>query len=237
MPELFHGLDVENLDIDAKPAQSTGAAGKFHGVEHVRGLIHQFARHQDAIDDMGIGCERLARSADIADRHRHVDPQGGFLAVLFPGLVAVEFVGAQPHPRGDRGGLPGLHGSGRQFGNNGRRFAAGIEFAGDRAAEFEEVLFLEFGMLAGSDHDQALNLDSIRRQNIKRRPAFALELVGCRRASYHRRRRAQRLAGRGAEFQRVVAKYHQHAARNGGKRNEADLDGVGHEQILQKSGL
>ena len=183
MPSFVMALTSRTSTLTPSLRNRLGAAGKFDGVEHVRRLIHQFARDQHAIDDMGIGREGLACSADIADRHRHIDPQGGFLAVLFLGLVAVEFVGAQPHPRGDRGGLLGLHGRRRQLRDNGHRFAAGIELAGDRAAEFEEVLFLEFGKLAGSDHDQALNLDSLRRQNIERRPAFALELVGRRRAS------------------------------------------------------
>jgi hypothetical protein len=47
---------------------------------------------------------------------------------------------------------------------------------------------------------------------------------------------AQRFSGRSAEFQGIVAKHHQNAARGGGKRNEADLNGVGHSEFLQNQG-
>src|SRR6187551_2004627 len=40
--------------------------------------------------------------------------------------------------------------------------------------------------------------------------------------------RPQRLACSCAEFQLIVAKHHENAARRCGKRDKADLDGVGH---------
>ena len=109
--EFGHRLDVENLDLDAELAQLAGAAREFLGVEHVRRLVDEFARDDDAIDDVRAGRESLPRGGHIADRERDVGAQGGILAVLLFGLVAVELVGAQPHARGDRGRLIGLHGA------------------------------------------------------------------------------------------------------------------------------
>src|SRR3979411_2247539 len=67
-------------------------------------------------------------------------------------------------------------------------------------------------------------------------PALALELVGGRGTLDGVGYRPQRLAGGWAELQRIVAKKHQNALWGCGKRDEADLDGVGHSEILQKSG-
>ncbi len=49
--------------------------------------------------------ERLPRGRDIVDRDRDLGPHGAVLAVLLPGLVAVELVGAQADAGGDRGRL------------------------------------------------------------------------------------------------------------------------------------
>ena len=236
MPSLVMALTSSTSTSTPSLRSWLGAAGEFLRIEHVRRLVDEFARHDDAVDDMGVGRERLARGGDVADRDRDVGPQGGLLAVLLFGLVAVELVGAQPHAGGDRGRLLGLHGAVRQFGHDRHRFVAGAQLAGGDAAEFEKVLLLEVRQLAGADHDQARDLEALRRQNIERGPALALELVGRRGPRDEIGRRAQRLAGRRAEFQRIVAEHHQNAARDGGKRNEADLDGVGHGQILQNQG-
>ncbi len=99
-----------------------------------------------------------------------------------------------------------------------------------------KIVVLERRELAGADHDQARGLETLGRQNIERGPALPLELVGRGRAGDEIGGRAQRLAGRCAELQRIVAENHQNAARGGRKRNEADLDGVGHRQILQNRG-
>src|SRR4029079_5189221 len=50
-------------------------------------------------------------------------------------------------------------------------------------------------------------------------------------------RRPQRLPRRLAKFQCVIAKPHENATVRGGKSDKADLDGVGHKEILQNSGL
>ncbi len=49
-----HRLDVENLDVDAELAQLAGAAGEFLGKQHVRRLVDEFARDDDAVDDMSV---------------------------------------------------------------------------------------------------------------------------------------------------------------------------------------
>ena len=93
------------------------------------------------------------------------------------------------------------------------------------------------GRLAGADDDQPLRLDSLRRRNVERRSALALELVGRRRPLDGVGSLAQRFPARCAEFQRIVTKHHENAAGSRGKSDKADLDGVGHRQILQNSGL
>ena len=163
--------------------------------------------------------------------------QGGVLAILLLGLVAVEFIGAQPYAGCNRGRLLRLHRAVGQFGDHAHGIVAGDQLAGGGPAEFQKIIVLDRRQFAGADHDQAGGLEALRRQNIERRPALALELIRGRRALDDAGRRAERLEGRRAEFQRVVAKYHQKPTRGCGKRNEADLDGVGHRQILQKSGL
>ncbi len=103
-------------------------------------------------------------------------------------------------------------------------------------AELEEIALLQVGGLAGADHDQALNLDSVRCQDIQRRRALALELVGGGGALDGIGCGPQRLAGGRAELQRIVAEHDENALRGCRKRDEADLDGVGHRKILRKSG-
>ena len=65
-----------------------------------------------------VGREGLSRGSDIIDGNRNVGAQGAVLAVLLLGLVAVEFIGAQPDARCDRGRLIGLHGAVGQFGDD-----------------------------------------------------------------------------------------------------------------------
>ena len=185
---------------------------------------------------MRIGREGFARGADVADSHRDVSAQGGVFVVFLLGLVAVECVGAQPHTCADRGGLFRLHRRIRQIGDNRHGVAAGAQLAGDDAAELEKIIVLDCRQFADANHDQARGLEALGRQNIQHRAALALEPVGRSNAPSQIGPRSQRLAGRGAEFQRVVAEHDEDAARGGGKRDEADLDGVGHGQILQKSG-
>ena len=170
--EFRHGLDVENLDLDAKLAQLAGAAREFHREQHVGRLVDEVARGDDAIDDMRVRREGLSRRGHIADRDRNVGAQRGVLAVLFLGLVAIEFIGAQPDARGDRGRLLGLHGAVRQFRDDRHGVIAGAQFAGDHAAKFEKIIVLEGRELAGADHDQARDLETLRRQDIERRTRF-----------------------------------------------------------------
>ena len=66
--ELLHRIDVENFDIDAQLPQLAGAPGEFLRVKHVRRLVHQFARHDDAIHDARLAGERLARGVHIPYR-------------------------------------------------------------------------------------------------------------------------------------------------------------------------
>src|SRR6478609_4840126 len=234
--ELFHGLDVENLDLDSELAQLRGAAREFDGEQHVRGLVHQIARHQHAVYDVGARRKGLSRRTDVIDGERNLAAQGGVFAILLFGLVTVEFICAQPYAGGDRGGLLRLHRAVGQFRHDRYGAIARTQFAGRCAAELEEILFLDVRELAGADHDQTRGLEPLRGQDIEHGPALALELVRLRRALDQVRGVAQRLAGRRAQLQRIVAKDHQSAPWSGGKRYEADLDGVGHRQIPPKSG-
>ena len=165
--EFCHGLDVENLDIDAELAQLAGAARKFRGVEHVRRLVHQFACHDDAVDNLSVRSEGLSRGCHIIDGERDIACQGDLLAVLLLGLVAIEFIGAQPYPRCDRGRLIGRHRTGRQFRHDRHSAIAGAQLAGCRAAKLEKIIVLDGRELAGAGHDQTRGLETLRRQNIK----------------------------------------------------------------------
>ena len=226
--KLRHRLDVEDVDDDAELAQLGCAARELDREEHVRRLVDEFARHDDAVDGMGVRGKRLTRRGRIINRDRHVGTQRFFLAVFLPGLVTIEFIGAKPHADGDRGRGFRLHGTVRQFRDNSQRIVARTELAGGCAAEFEEILVFEIGEFADTDHNQALNLDSFRRQNIERRAALSLELTGRGRPLDEIIRPAQRLAGGGAELERIVAEHDQNAAGRGRKWDKADLDGVGH---------
>ena len=76
------------------------------------------------------------------------------LAVLLLGLVAIELVGAQPHARGDRGRLSGFM---APIGSSAMMVTAPLparSLPAADAAEFEEIVVLEAGRLAGADHDQ-----------------------------------------------------------------------------------
>ena len=98
--ELLHRLDVEDLDLDAEATKLRGAAGEFRRIQHVRRLVDEFPREQNAIHHVVGRRKRLARGGDIG--HRDRDLRGELLVlVLFPGLVAVEFIGAQPDAGGD----------------------------------------------------------------------------------------------------------------------------------------
>jgi hypothetical protein len=99
--ELGHRLYVEHLDIDADPLQLTGAAREFNRKQHVRRLVDEVAGDDDTVNDMRFRREGLLRCGDVANRDRNVGPQGGIVAVFVLRLVAVEFIGAQPHARGD----------------------------------------------------------------------------------------------------------------------------------------
>ena len=233
MPSLVIALTSSTSTLTPSLRSWLARRGEFDGIEHVRRLIDEFARDDDAIDDVRVRRERLSRGGDVIDGDRNIGAQGRVLAILFPGLVTVELVGAQPYPGRDRRRLIRLHGATGQVSENGHVGVAGIQFAGGKPAEFEKILLRDRRRLAGADHDQALNLDSFGRQNIERGTGLALEIAGFRGALDDIGRRSQRLAGRRTEFQRVVAENHQNAARGSGKRNEADLDGVGHRQILQ----
>ena len=226
--ELLHRLDVEHLDLDAELLELAGAAREFHGIENVRRLVDEFARDHHAVHDMGCRREGLARGGDIPDGDRNIGTKRAVLALFLLGLVAIEFIRAQPDARRDGGGGIVLHRGLRQFGDHGDRFAGAVELARRHPSEFEKILFLDLGRLADTDHDQALRLDSVRRRDIERRSALALELVGGRRPLDGVGRRPQRLPRRLAKLQCVIAKHHENATGSGGKSDKADLDGVGH---------
>ena len=60
VPVNFH-------NIDTKLAQLAGAAGELRRIEHVRRLVHEFARQHHAVDDMSGPGKRLPRRGDVVD--------------------------------------------------------------------------------------------------------------------------------------------------------------------------
>src|SRR5258708_2277975 len=85
------------------------------------------------------GAKAFRGYGHVVDGERNVRAQGSVLAILLFGLVAVEFVGAKPHPGCDRGRLFGLHGPVRQFRHDRGSAVAGAQLAGRRAAKLEEI--------------------------------------------------------------------------------------------------
>ena len=109
--EFLHFLYAQHLDFDAEFSQPARAAREFLGVEHVRRLVHEFARDNDAIDDVRASAKAL-RAASTSPTASKMSPRTArILAVLLFGFVAIEFICPQPHAGGDRGGLIGLHGA------------------------------------------------------------------------------------------------------------------------------
>ena len=109
MPSLVIALTSRISTSTPSFFNCASAAGEFLGIEHVRRLVDELARQDDAVDDIGVRREGLLCGGDVLDRERHLGAQAAILAVLLFGLVAVELIGTQLHAGGDGGCLVRLH--------------------------------------------------------------------------------------------------------------------------------
>ncbi len=239
IPSLVIALTSRTSTSTPSLRNCAGAARELDRKQHVRRLVDEFARDDHAVDDVA----HRARTPFARRRHRRPRPKRRRArrrprrpsSWSCSGRICRRAAG---RPAATAAACSGFMAAIGQFRDDRHGLAAGAELAGDHAAELEKILVLDRRQLAGADHDQARGLEALRRQNIERgRRSLPLNWLVAAARFDQIGRRPQRLAGRGAEFQRVVAEHHQNAARGGGKRDEADLDGVGHRQILQKSGL
>ena len=229
--ELGHRLDVEHLDGDADFFQHLRAAGEFFRIENVGRFVDQIARHQNAAGDRFARHVSLARRRDVASGNGDAALLRRLFVVLALGLVAVESIGAQQHALRQIGGRFGRHfAAGRQFGKDRCIAGAGRQLAQGGTAKFDEVLRLEVGELAGADHGQAVDFQPFRHDQIERFAALACEALGFGGAGDQASGRPQRLGGRGAEFEPVIAKYHQNPPLRCGERAKCNLGGVGHRE-------
>ena len=211
--ELLHRLEVEHFDRDAGFFQRQRAAGEFFRIEHVGGFVHEVARQQHAAGDRLARRIGFAHGGDVADRDRHATLGRRLLVVFALGLVAVEGVSAQHHAKREVGNQFGFQRAAGQFGEH-HAFAGGErQFAHGEPAEFEHVFLLEILGLAGADHDQAGDLQSLRHDQLERGAALAGKAFGLGGARHQTGGGPQRFCGGRSEFERIVAEHDEDARR------------------------
>ena len=182
MPSFVIALTSSTSTSTPSFSQLAGAAREFHGIEHVRRLVDEFARDDHAIDDVGCGREGLSRGGDVVDRDRNVGAAARRSrrpsSWSCSGRIYRRAAGCPTRSPPPARGFIAPSGSSATMVT---ASLAALSLPAVHAAELEKILLLDIGRLAGADHDQALRLDSLRRQDIERRSALALELVGGRR--------------------------------------------------------
>ena len=102
------------------------------------------------------------------------------------------------------------------------------------AAELDQIAILEVALLAGADHNEAGHVDTRRRDDLERRPAFAGKAIRRGGAAKKVADRQQRLLAGRPEFEALRAEHNKNSlyAVEGG---EADLEGFGHWRSLGAS--
>ena len=100
------------------------------------------------------------------------------VAILLLGLVAVERIGAQPHPEREIDGLFRGHGPARQVGDDRHLVGALRNLAHGGATELDDVLRFQFRRLAAADDDETCCGKATRRQKFEGCPILAFEMIG-----------------------------------------------------------
>src|SRR5262249_7766858 len=154
------------LDVNAELAQLAGTAREFLRVEYVWRLVDQVACRQHSVDDGGASAKRLAACGHVSHRNGNPGVQFIVLSVLV-GLVAFEPIAPQQDACSEQSSLLRVHRLPRQLGDDRYRFACRIQFSGQYPSKPEKIPFLELGVPASSDHDQALNPDSLGFKDIE----------------------------------------------------------------------
>jgi len=171
---LFHLLDVEDLDFDTEFLERLGLLGKFNRAQNVGRLVDQIASEVDAVDD---GFERLECSLGLVGMG-HVDDELSqailVLGHLFRRLLGQIFLesvmaqhGALCNQRRDHLGLQ-LIGAVDVDQNRGRRPFAALKLSEDRTAKIDELLLGQSCGLANAAHDQPVDADFGRSQDLYR---------------------------------------------------------------------
>ena len=129
-----------------------------------------------------------------------------------------------------------LHRAVGQFGDDRHRSLRGIAACRPMTPpNLEEIVRLQGGRLAGPDHDQAVDLQPAGARISSAAPLLPLNWLAAA-ARLTVSAAVPRPCVAAPNFSAVVAKHHQNALGRGGKRDEADLDGVGHGKSSRNQG-
>ena len=99
-------------------------------------------------------------------------------------------------------------------------------------AELDEILSLEVAALADADDDKTRHIEPGRRDEIERRPALALEPIGCGRPHDEITRRRERTARGGSEFDPFLAEQDKNTLGGRGEGGKFKLQAAGHEGLF-----
>ncbi len=120
-------------------------------------------------------------------------------------------------------------GAAGEIGDEGRLARGRRDLAHRAPAELDEILSLEVAGLADADDDKTRHIEPGRRDEIERRPALALEPIGCGRPHDEIARRRERTARGGSEFDPFLAEQDKNTLGGRGEGGKFKLQAAGHE--------
>ena len=198
--ELFHRRNVEHLDENAELSQARCAAGELPRVKHVRRLVDEIARHDDAVAERRGAGPGLLRRSRIGAREIDIDLVGALLVLLAFGLITVERIVAQLHAEREARDLFSLERPRREFGKYRRLCRRLRHLSPGDAAKLGDVAVLEIAFLAGPHHDQARHVETGGGNDVERRSVLAGKAVGGGRPAHQIAQRRKGFLSRGTEF-------------------------------------
>ena len=137
--ELAHRRYVKHFDPDPQLCQARGAAGEFAGEQHVRRLVDEVARQNDAVGDRLRAVPGLFRRRRIGAGKIQLDFLRPLLVFLALGLVTIEGVGAQPRTQRQIGDFVAFERTGAEFGKNCCLCRGRWQLSHRNAAKFNDI--------------------------------------------------------------------------------------------------